>query len=97
MLGKVIKWFSSYLSGRKQRVVFNGQASDWAPFEAGVPRGLFWDPYFLIYIKDMVKSIGCSIRLFADDTSLYIIVESAQIAANVIITDLDIISTWAAN
>ena len=44
-----------------------------------------------------MKNIGCSIRLFADDTSLYIIVESAQIAANLINTDLDTISTWAAH
>ena len=44
-----------------------------------------------------MKNIGCSIRLFADDTSLYIIVESAQTAGNLINTDLDTISTWAAN
>ena len=59
--------------------------------------GLSWDSYFFIYIKDIVKNIGCSIRLFADDTSLYIIEESALIAANLINTDLDTISTWAAN
>ena len=44
-----------------------------------------------------MKNNGCSVRLFADDTSLHIIVESAQIAANYINTDLDTISTWAAN
>ena len=64
----------------------------------GFLRGLSWGPYLLlIYINDIVKNIGCSMRLFADDTSLYIIVESAQIAANLINTDLDTISTLAAN
>ena len=48
---------------------------------------------FLIYINDIVKTIGCSVRLFANYISLYIIVESAQIAANLINTDLDTIST----
>ena len=36
---QVLKWFTSYLSGRRQPVVLNGQTSDWAPVEAGVPQG----------------------------------------------------------
>ena len=35
----VTKWFPSYVSGRKQRAVLNGQASDWVPVEAVVPHG----------------------------------------------------------
>ena len=53
--------------------------------------------FFLKCINYIVKNIGCSIRLFADDKNLYIIVESAETAANLINTDLDTISTWAAN
>ena len=94
----VTKWFSSYLTGRKQRAVLNGQASDWTPVQAGVPQGSILGPLlFLIYINDIVKDIGCSIRLFADDTSLYIIVESPQIAANFINIDLSTINNWAAD
>ena len=44
---RVIKLFSSYLSGRKQRVVLNEQASDWTPVEAGVPQGSMLGPLFL--------------------------------------------------
>ena len=37
--GKVLAWFNSYLSGRKQRVILPGVASDWAYIRAGVPQG----------------------------------------------------------
>ena len=92
----VLKWFASYLSGRRQRVVLNGQASDWTPVLAGVHQGSILGPLlFLLYINDIVKHIGCSIRLFADDTSLYIIVECPNAAARCLNVDLQTISQWA--
>ena len=72
----IVNWFLSYLSNRRQLVVINGQASDWASVLAGVPEGSILGPLlFLIFINDIVKHLGCSIRLFADDTSLYIYVD----------------------
>ena len=72
----VLKWFASYLSGPRQRVVLDGQASDWTPVLAGVLQGsILGTLLFLLYINDIDKHIGYSVRLFADDTSLYIIVE----------------------
>ena len=95
---RIVNWFASYLSKRRQRVVINGQSSDWVHILAGVPQGSILGPLlFLIYINDIVKHIGCSISLFADDTSLYIVVDcpfhSAQLLNN---TDLQTISDWAA-
>ncbi|MCG7879157.1 MAG: reverse transcriptase domain-containing protein, partial [Candidatus Thiodiazotropha endolucinida] len=92
----VLNWFTSYLSGRRQRVVINGKCSGWAPVEAGVPQGSILGPLlFLVYINDIVKNISCSIRLFADDTSLYIVVEHPDLAARLLNDDLLTISSWA--
>ena len=74
--GSLLSWFSHYLQDRKQRVVIPGASSNWSSVQAGVPQGSILGPLlFLLYINDIVEDIQSSIRLFADDTSLYIIVD----------------------
>ena len=95
--GEVLRWFESYLSDRRQRVVLPGTFSDWTYLRAGVPQGSILGPLlFLIYINNIVTDIHSNIRLFADDTSLFIIVENPLTAANLLNSDLDKISRWAA-
>ena len=79
------------------KVILPGVTSDWAYICAGVPQGSVLGPLlFLLFINDIVLDIGSNIRLFADDTSLYIIVDNPITAANCLSIDLERISKWAA-
>ena len=76
--GKLLDWFTNYLNNRQQRVVINGQFSSWASVLAGVPQGSVLGPLlFLIYINDITTAAQSSeVRLFADDTILYIFIDN---------------------
>ena len=92
----MLTWFSDYLTNRKQRVVLPGVNSSWTSVKAGVPQGSILGPLlFLLYINDIVVDINSSIRLFADDTSLYIIVDDPIQAAEQLNLDLAKIHRWA--
>ncbi|MCG8048840.1 MAG: reverse transcriptase domain-containing protein [Candidatus Thiodiazotropha endolucinida] len=92
----LLQWLVSYLSNRKQRVVIPGACSDWVSIEAGVPQGSILGPLlFLIYINDIVLEINSNVRLFADDTSLYLIVNDPNEAARQLNFDLEAIHRWA--
>ena len=93
--GTVLQWFTDYLKDRKQRVVLPGAKSNWNYINAGVPQDLYWALFFFLYINDIVSEIRANIRLFADDTSLYIIVQNPESVALCLNLDLIKISNWA--
>ena len=65
----------------------------WVEVLAGVSQGSILGPLlFLIFINDIANRIGGSIRLFANDTSLYIIVHLPEDAARILNADLQTIS-----
>ena len=66
--GSTHKWISSWVSGRSQKVVLDGQASDPVPVPSGVPQE---SVLFLISIDDLPENIRSSVHLFADDCVLY--------------------------
>ena len=73
--GSTHKWITSWLSGRFQKVVLDGQASDPVPVLSGVPQGSVLGAFlfliFIIFINDLPENIRSSVRLFADDCVLY--------------------------
>ena len=94
--GPLLQWFTDYLNNRKQRVVLPGVASNWLFLKAGVPQGSILGPLlFVLYINDIVDDIQSTIRLFADDTSLYVIVDDPPTAAGQLNSDLAKIHSWA--
>ena len=70
--GKLYSWIEDFLKERKQKVVLNGEESEWAPVSSGIPQGSVLGPtLFLIYINDLPEVVNSCIKLFADDTKLY--------------------------
>ena len=84
------------LQNRKQRVVLNGQSSNWVDIKAGVPKGSIMGPLlFLIYINDLPEGLITNAKLFADDTSLFSVVRDIAASTEELNNDLRNISKWA--
>ena len=94
--GNLFQLIKSFLSGRFQRVLLNGQTSDWETIQAGVPQGSILGPlFFLIYINDLTDNLNSNVKLFADDTSLFSEICDPLETANVLNNDLRKIREWA--
>jgi hypothetical protein len=88
-------WIQSFLSGRIQQVVLEGEHSSPSPVLSGVPQGTVLGPLlFLTYINDLPDVVKESItRLFADDALLYRNVCSAK-EQSLLQADLDRLAEW---
>jgi hypothetical protein len=70
------KWIKSFLTGRTQTVIIDGEESTAVPVTSGVPQGSVLGPIlFLVFIDDMpLYTKHSQVRLFADDTIVYLTV-----------------------
>lgn len=72
--GNTHGWIQSFLVDRTQRVVVDGEASDWVHVESGVPQGTVLGPVlFLAFINDLPRSVQSRVCLFADDCVIYML------------------------
>ena len=91
----LLELIKNFLSNRFQRVVLNGQTSEWGKINAGVPQGsILGLLFFLIYINDLTNGTSSIAKLFADDTSLFSVVQNKNNSASQLNNDLNKVSDW---
>ena len=72
--GDLLKWISSFLTGRKQRVRVGSATSEWTAVTSGIPQGSVLGPIlFVIYINDLPEALKNDSKavMYADDTKVY--------------------------
>ena len=72
--GLALNWFQSYLTDRKQYVLYNNVLSQNLGITCGVPQGSGLGPLiFLIYVNDIANCLTHSKLIsFADDTTVFL-------------------------
>ena len=94
--GNLLSTLTDFLKLRKQRVVLNGQLSSWSNIETGAPQGSILGPLlFLIYINDLSDGLSTNARPFADDVSLFSVVDNINLSVTNLNIDLSKINAWA--
>ena len=70
--GSLGDWIENWLKDREQRVIINGNCSDWVKVTSGVPQDSILGPLlFTLFINDIDDGIKNSILKFADDTKMW--------------------------
>ena len=93
----VLGWIRAFLGYRSRRVIGGGKESDSVPVTSGVPQGSVLGPIlFLVYINDLSENGTSQVRLFADDTAMYLTMEGAN-DSSVLQQDLDRLSAWGSD
>jgi len=94
--GVASRWFSSYLSDRRQYVRVGDSSSTVSEITVGVPQGSVLGPVlFLIYINDM-SNCTTSLRFvhFADDTTAFHSLDNVEQLTEEVNGGLDALRTW---
>lgn len=78
--GNVYKWFESWLSQRIQQTKLNGKLSSESFINVGLPQGTPLSCLlFALYINAIISLVKhCKIKLFADDTLIWIVAKNVN-------------------
>ena len=92
--GQTNNWIRAFLADRTQVVVVDGAESSVGRVESGVPQGSVLGPsLFLFYINDLPDNLHSTVRLFADDTIVYLTI-SSETDCQTLQNDLDKLALW---
>ena len=87
----LLSLIESFLSNRFQRVMLNGQTTEWLPVKASVTQGSILGPLFsLIYINDLSDDLVSTVN-----ETVFSVVHDSNISANELKNDLQKISELA--
>ena len=93
--GQVLRWVKAFLSNRSQTVVLESEKSSQVTVTSGVPQGSVLGPIlFLVFINDFPEHIKSKVRLFADDTAVYLAISNLE-HAQILQEDLDRLTKWS--
>ena len=95
--GLPLQWFKSYLTNRKQYTIANKATSEESTITYGVPQGSVLRPLlFLIYTNDITNAISGNhkIKLFADDTNIFVTCDSPMVLKQEITTAIREVFQW---
>ena len=91
--GELLSLLENYLQNHQQKVVLNGQTSEWRKIFSGVLHVSVLGPLvFLIYINDLPDGLASICKIFADDASLFSKVSKINQSVNDVNTALEKIS-----
>ena len=94
--GPLLNWLKSYLKERQQFTVVNGSTSEMLRVSFGIPQGSVLGPtLFTLFTKDLSSSVSSgSVYMFADDTTVYCMSDTAENSIAQLNTVLRELNEW---